>query len=138
MNATMKMFDGFTIFLAVLAVGYGFLTGMSRTGVEWVGTTAFTLTAGLSLLIGAFLRFVSRRVSTLPEDYELAEVSDGSGELGFFSPHSYWPLMMGASILLTGYGAAFWNWWLVLGGALLIIGTSSALVFEYHWGREKH
>jgi len=138
MNATVRIFDALTIFVAVIAVGYAYLTANSRTGLEWAGTTALVLAAGLSLLIGGYLRFVARRISTLPEDYEEAEISDGAGELGFFSPHSYWPFFLATSILIVGYGAAFWNWWILIGGAVALIFTASALVFEYHWGREKH
>lgn len=138
MNATVRMFDGLTIFLVVLGFGYAYLTGTSRTGVEWVGSTAFVLSGGLCLLIGGYLRFVSRRISTLPEDFEEAEVSDGAGELGFFSPQSYWPFFMAFSVLIVGYGVAFWNWWILIGGVITLIFTASALVFEYHWGREKH
>lgn len=138
MNATVRIFDGLVIFLAVLGIAYAYLTGTSRTGVEWVGSTAFVLSAGLCLLIGGYLRFVARRISTLPEDYEEAEISDGAGELGFFSPHSYWPFFMAFSIFVLAYGAAFWNWWILIGGAVALIITSCALVFEYHWGREKH
>lgn len=138
MNATVRMFDGLVIFLAIIGVGYAFLTGNSRTGVEWVGTTCFILSAGLCLLVGGYLRFVNRRISTLPEDYEEAEVSDGAGELGFFSPHSLWPLLMAFSIFVIGFGAAFWNWWVLIGAATALIITTCGLVFEYHWGREKH
>lgn len=138
MSATTKIFDGLFMFLTVVAIGYGYSTWQSRTGIEWAGTTALVLTAGLCLLVGAYLRFVGRRINTLPEDYELAEVSDGAGELGFFSPHSFWPFLIATSILVTGYGAAFWNWWVMIAGAVGIIITGSALVFEYHWGREKH
>lgn len=138
MNATVRIFDGLVIFLAVVGVAYAYLTGTSRTGVEWVGSTAFVLSAGLCLLVGGYLRFVARRIHTLPEDYEEAEISDGAGELGFFSPHSFWPFTMAFSVLIVGYGVAFWNWWILLGGALALVITTCALVFEYHWGREKH
>lgn len=138
MNATVRIFDALLIFFAVLAIGYAYLTGTSRTGVEWVGTTALVLSGGLSLLIGAYLRFVSRRINTLPEDYEEAEVSDGAGELGFFSPHSYWPILVAASVCFAGFGLAFWNWWMIIWGTSFLIITAAALVFEYHWGRERH
>lgn len=138
MNATVRIFDGLVLFLVLLGVAYGYSTGTSRTGVEWVGTTAFILSGGLCLLIGGYLRFVSRRISTLPEDYEEAEVSDGAGELGFFSPHSYWPFFLAFSVLIVGYGAAFWNLWILIGGVIALIITAAALVFEYHWGQEKH
>ncbi|KAA0917229.1 cytochrome c oxidase subunit 4 [Dietzia sp. ANT_WB102] len=138
MNATVRIFDALFIFLGVLGIGYAYLTGTSRTGVEWVGTTAFILSSGLALLIGGYLRFVARRISTLPEDFEEAEVSDGAGELGFFSPHSFWPVLVAFSVCIVGYGAAFWNWWVLIGGATSLIICASGLVFEYHWGREKH
>ncbi|EYT64399.1 cytochrome C oxidase subunit IV [Dietzia sp. UCD-THP] len=138
MNATVRIFDGLVVFLAILAVAYTYLTGTSRTGIEWVGATSLVLSAGLCLLIGGYLRFVARRISTLPEDYEEAEISDGAGELGFFSPHSFWPFFVAASVMITGFGAAFWNWWVLLAGATALIITACALVFEYHWGREKH
>ena len=138
MNVTKQIFDGLTVFLAVMAAVYIYLTGASRTGIEWAGGTGLVLAAGLCLLVGAYLRFVGKRINTLPEDYEAAEVSDGAGELGFFSPHSLWPAMMAGAILITGFGAAFWNWWVIIGGAVLLIVTICGLVFEYHWGQEKH
>lgn len=138
MNATTRIFDGLTIFLAVIGVGYTVLTARSRTGIEWVGATGLILSAGLCLIVGAYMRFVARRVSTLPEDYEDAEVSDGAGELGFFSPHSLWPALMAGSIFITGMGAAFWNWWVLIAGAVFLVVTICGLVFEYHWGPEKH
>lgn len=138
MSATTKIFDGLFVFLAVIAVGYIYLTSQSRTGIEWAGGTGLVLSAGLCLLVGAYMRFVGRRINTLPEDYEEAEVSDGAGELGFFSPHSLWPALMAGSILITGFGAAFWNWWVLLVGAALLVVTICGLVFEYHWGQEKH
>ena len=138
MNATVRIFDALFIFLAVMGIAYAYLTGTSRTGVEWVGATAFVLSAGLSLLIGGYLRFVARRISTLPEDFEEAEVSDGAGELGFFSPHSYWPVLVAFSVFIIGYGAAFWNWWVLIGGAVALVITACGLVFEYHAGPEAH
>ena len=41
---------------------------------------------GLALITGTFFRFVARRLDTRPEDYEDAEIIDGAGELGFYSP----------------------------------------------------
>ena len=77
-------------------------------------------------------------VSHATRDPQEAEVSDGAGELGFFSPHSFWPFLLAFSIFIIGYGAAFWNWWVLIGGVVALIITASGLVFEYHWGREKH
>ena len=53
---------------------------------------ALALTAGLALIIGTFLWFTARRLEQArPEDNQDAEVADGAGDMGFFSPDSYWP-----------------------------------------------
>ena len=138
MHAAMRVFDGLTLFMGILAVAYIVLTHQSRLNIEWAGGTALVLSTLLCLLIAGYLHFVNARISTLPEDYEEAEVSDGAGELGFFSPHSFWPFLLAFSVFIIGYGAAFWNWWVLIGGVVALIITASGLVFEYHWGREKH
>lgn len=138
MNVNVRVFDVIFIFMAALAIGYGVLTHLSRSGVELAGTTALTLSAGLAFFVATYLRFVNRRIDTLPEDYGDAEVSDGAGELGFFSPGSFWPVLMAFSIMVIGFGMAFWNWWVIIGGVVLLVIFVSGLVFEYHWGPEKH
>jgi hypothetical protein len=88
MHIEARLFEFLTAFFALCAVGYGALTALyGRGGIEWAGTTALVLTTGLSLITGTFFRFVARRLDTRPEDYEDAEISDGAGELGFYSPH---------------------------------------------------
>lgn len=84
MHIEARLFEFLTGFFVLSAVVYGVLTAMFQYGgVEWAGTTALILTAGLTLITGTFFRFVARRLDTRPEDYEDAEVSDGAGELGF-------------------------------------------------------
>jgi hypothetical protein len=90
------------------------------------------LTGGLTLIIGTYFRFVSRRVRMRPEDNIEAEISDGAGELGFFSPGSYWPIGMAGSASVIGVALAFGLWWMVAIGIALILGTVGGLVFEYH------
>ena len=65
---------------------YGFLSK------EAVGIVGLTLTGGLCLIVGTYFRFVARRLEERPEDNPEAEVSDGAGDVGFFSPGSYWPI----------------------------------------------
>ena len=65
-------------------------------------------------------------------------MSDGAGDMGFFSPGSYWPIAVAGGTALTGFGIALWQWWLiVLAGVALIIAICG-LVFEYHAGPEAH
>ena len=62
MHIEARLFEILTAFFVLAAVGYGVLTAMVATGgVEWAGTTALVLSAGLSLIIGTFFRFVARR-----------------------------------------------------------------------------
>ena len=101
MHIEARLFEFIAAFFALCAVLYGVLTALFATGgTEWAGETGLVLTTGLALIVATFFRFVARRLDTRPEDYEGAEISDGAGELGFFSPHSWWPIM----IALSGIG----------------------------------
>ncbi|WP_156686684.1 cytochrome c oxidase subunit 4 [Mycobacterium sp. Marseille-P9652] len=127
---------GFFIFATVL---YIVLTALFATGgTEWAGATALALTAGLAFIIFTFFQFVSRRIDTRPEDYEGAEISDGAGELGFFSPHSWWPILIALSASVAAVGIALWPPWLLAAGAVFILASVGGLVFEYYIGPEKH
>src|SRR5260370_2930011 len=103
-------------------------------GVAWAGVTALVLTWGLTLITGTFFRFVARRLDTRPEDYEDAEISDGAGELGFYSPHSWWPLFVALSASVTAVGVALWLPWLIAAGACLLLTTAARLGFEDYTG----
>ncbi|MBF6148118.1 cytochrome C oxidase subunit IV [Nocardia sp. 852002-20019_SCH5090214] len=138
MKVEARIFELLTVFFIIVAVVYGFFTGQSRTGVEWAGTTAIVLTAGLTLIVGTYFRFVARRLDLRPEDYEEAEIVDGAGDLGFFSPGSFWPILLAGSASVTALGFAFFQYWLIGLGVLCILASVAGLVFEYHVGPEKH
>ena len=139
MHIEARLFEILTAFCVIAAIGYGVLTHLYATGgIEWAGTTALVLTAGLSMIIGTFFRFVARRLDTRPEDYEDAEISDGAGELGFFSPSSWWPLLIALSASVTAVAIAMWLPWLIFAGVCMVLATAAGLVFEYYTGPEKH
>ncbi|MCW2580938.1 MAG: integral rane protein [Blastococcus sp.] len=129
MKVEALIFNIIAAFCVIAAAVYGF---WSR---EPIGTTALVLSAGLTGLIGGFFWFVSRRIDARPEDRKDAEIADGAGELGFFSPGSYWPVGLAASAGLMGLALAFFYSWLILiaGAALLI--TIGGLLFEYYVGQ---
>ena len=135
MKVEARIFDIVTVFAFVVAAVYGVMTHyMSGYGTEPVGTVALILTGGLALLAGSYLRFVSRRIEARPEDREDAEVSDGAGELGFFSPGSYWPIALAASAATAGLALAFFYVWLLLIAVVMLLVAIGGLVFEYHTG----
>src|SRR3954452_5304156 len=132
MKVESRIFEIITVFCFVTGTVY---TVLAR---EAVGSAGLFLTGGLCLIIGTYMRFVSRRLEGRPEDNPDAEVSDGAGDVGFFSPGSYWPITVAGGVALTGFGLALYQWWLiVLGGVALIIAVCG-LVFEYHAGPEAH
>ncbi|MCV7221395.1 cytochrome c oxidase subunit 4 [Mycolicibacterium elephantis] len=139
MHLEARLFEFLTAFFVLSAIVYGTLTHLfGPGGVEWAGTTALVMTAGLTLITGTFFRFVARRLDTRPEDYEDAEISDGAGELGFYAPHSWWPVMIALSASVAAVGLALWLPWLIVAGVCFVITSVAGLVFEYYTGPEKH
>ncbi len=132
MKVESRIFELLCVFFFVCAVVYGFLSE------EAVGIVGFTLTGGLCLIIGTYFRFVARRLEERPEDNPEAEVSDGAGDVGFFSPASYWPITVAGGVAFTGLGLALWQWWLIVLGGIGLIIAVCGLVFEYHAGPEAH
>jgi len=119
-------------FFGISCVVYGILSDG-----EPVGTVALAFTALLAFLVGYFVLFTARRIDPRPEDSKTAEIADGAGELGFYSPHSWWPLAV-AFFAATAFLGIVIGWWLfiigAIGGGLAVIG----MVFEYYRGDPVH
>lgn len=129
MKVESLIFNIIAVFCVVAATVYGFWSH------EPIGTTALVLSAGLTGLIGGFFWFVSRRIDARPEDRKDAEIADGAGELGFFSPGSYWPFGLALSAALMGLALAFWYTWLILIAVVALVTTIGGLLFEYYVGQ---
>ena len=129
MKVESLIFGTITFFLFVTAVVYGIFAH------EPIGTTALVLSGGLTLLIGGFFWFVSRRIDARPEDRKDAEIADGAGELGFFSPGSYWPFALALAAGTMGLALAFWYSWLIVIGGVALLITVGGLLFEYYVGQ---
>lgn len=139
MRIESRLFEFVASFFVVVGVIYAVLTSKFATGgIEWAGTTALMLTGAMAMIVATFFRFVARRLDTRPEDYEAAEISDGAGELGFFSPHSWWPILIALSGSVVAVGIALWLPWLFSAGIVFVIASVAGLVFEYYIGPEKH
>ena len=96
MKIEARLFELLTAFFFLAGVIYTLCTAFTSHGVEWVGVVGMYFSAGLTLIAGTYFRFVARRVEIRPEDNEDADIEDGAGELGFFSPGSIW---LAASII---------------------------------------
>lgn len=109
---------------AIVAYGYP----------EWVGTVALALSAAL----GAFLAFYLGKTykaqgGELPEDRADASIEDGDSELGHYSPWSWWPMVLAASLAVTFLGLAA-GLWIIFIGVPLVIVALVGWIFEYYRG----
>jgi uncharacterized membrane protein len=125
------LFMGCGVFFAAADVVYWYYSK------DPTGTTALALSVGLALLSGFYILFTGRRLPRRPEDDPEAEISEGTGELGFFSPHSWWPLLTGLAAAVAAVGAAV-GWWLFLIGMLFVVLATIGFVFEYYRGEFSH
>jgi hypothetical protein len=125
------LFLGCAIFFGVADIFYWSLSH------DPTGGTALALAVGLAFLTGFYVLFTGRRLPQRPEDDPEGEVEQGTGELGFFSPHSWWPLFVGLAAALAAVGVAI-GWWLFLIGALALVLSIIGFVFEYYRGLFAH
>lgn len=126
-----NLFAGIGVFLVPVIPIYWYYSE------DWTGTTALVLTFGLCALIGFYLLFTAKRIDQRPEDDPTALIEDGAGELGFFSPHSWWPLLLAGAGAVATLGIVFGLWLFVLSVPLFAFATWG-FVFEYYRGEHAH
>ena len=125
----------------LFALGSAFYLAIA--GIYWyfsrdqIGTTALALTGALAFLVAFYVLYTSKRVYPRPEDRMNAEVDEADPEYGFFSPHSWWPLAIGASASIIGVGLIFAVWIIVFGVFLLVLSLVGWM-FEYYRGESAH
>jgi hypothetical protein len=125
------LFLGCAIFFGVADIFYWSLAK------DPTGGTALALSVCLAFLTGFYILFTGRRLPQRPEDDKEGEIEQGTGELGFFSPHSWWPLFVGLAAGTAALGVAV-GWWLFLIGALALVLSMIGFVFEYYRGHFAH
>lgn len=132
MKVEQRIFLWLAPFFLIVGVVYGLWSGG-----EPVGTAALLLVGGLVLMIGGYLALVARRTDDRPEDDPYAEIEQGAGEQGVFSPGSWWPLVAAAGAAITFLSLAV-GWWLTpIGVAVGFIGLVG-WVMEYSRGQHAH
>lgn len=141
MKIEARLFLGVAVFMWIAATFYGIwtyndtdFTPGHHHQIEWAGFMAMILSGGLLAIAGSFFWFVSRRIDPRPEDRDDAEIAEAAGELGFFSPGSYWPFFVALAATVIGFGLAFTQIWIVVVGAALLMFTVGGLLFEYYVG----
>ncbi len=117
------------VFAAIVDVVYWYLSK------DPTGTTCIALTGGLGFLISFYLLFTARRMEARPEDRADADISEGAGEIGHFSPGSWWPLAITVALLPVLLGIIF-GYWLSAIGVLLLLVALTGLLFEHYAGAQ--
>jgi len=144
MKTESKLFLIVAVTLFVFAAAYGWWTSIDtnpahgRPGeIEWVGTLALTFGGLLAGMVWLVFWVVSRRIDPRPEDRPDGEIADTAGEVGFFSPGSYWPIGLAATAVFSGVGVALWLPWLMWAGGTALVLATCGLTFEYYTGTRK-
>ena len=138
MKTEARMFLSLAVFCWLAAIAYGIWTSQPNAfthgHIEPVGVAALILSGGLLGIPGSFFLFVSRRIDPRPEDRLDGEIAEMAGDLGFFSPGSYWPFGLAAAATVVGFGLAFGQVWLLVVGVLVLMFMIGGLLFEYYIG----
>ena len=135
MRANTNLFWILFGFMALADVAYTIWSLIWYEGqVEWVGTVAI----GLAAILSAFLAFYLGRVhkaqgAELPEDRLDSNIDDGDPEMGFYSPWSWWPIILAGGGALLVLGLAVGIWISFIAAALTLVAVVG-WTYEYYRG----
>jgi xanthosine utilization system XapX-like protein len=130
---TAWLFGASIFFFLPVALVYGILTDFK----ELVGFPAIALVGLMCLMIGGYVGLHHRTTGDIASDNEQGEIADEAYEYGFYSPWSWWPLVVAIGGAITFMGVAV-GWWIVPFGALILSVGVVGLVFEYDRGKHAH
>ncbi|SMQ67490.1 cytochrome c oxidase subunit 4 [Agreia sp. VKM Ac-1783] len=134
MRANKNLFWILAVFCLLLSGVYIVWSLIDTGRIEWVGA----LGIGLAGMLAAFLAFYLGRVFSaqggdLPEDRLDSDIDDGDPEMGFYSPWSWWPVILAGSASLMLLGFAVGTWITFIGVALVLVAIVG-WVYEYYRG----
>lgn len=125
MKTNWQLFGGLSFFYVIISIAYYLVGG------EAVGITGMILAACLAGMVGFYVWFTQKRIGVeLPEDRPSAEIAEGAGELGFYSPHSWWPLPVALSSMALALSLII-GWWLSLISLGALVISIIGFVTEY-------
>jgi len=125
MKVSWQLFIGLSLFYVLMTIVYW------QVGGEPVGIGGMLLAAALAGMVGFYVWFTQRRIGQiLPEDNLTALISDGAGDLGFYSPHSWWPLPVALSMCALTLSLII-GWWLTVISLGALVISIIGMVTEY-------
>lgn len=128
----MITFIGLTIFMTIVGLVY-----MTVTDIEPIGSTLFVLLASMMAMVAVYLFLLSRRIPTRPSDRLDADIEEATGEVGVFSPSSWWPLVAGVGATLVFLAVAV-GWWIMVPAVIIAAIGTIGMVMEFSVGKHAH
>ena len=132
MKVETRLFLYLAVFFVFIDVVYGIWSH-----AEIVGTAAILVVALVVAMIGAYFALLMRRIDERPEDDPLAEIEQGAGDQGVYSPWSWWPLIIAAAAAFAFLSLAIGWWMLFIALAIGVVGLCG-WVFEFSRGQHAH
>lgn len=122
------------VYFFVLTAVYTVWSLIDGAEVEWIGSIAIGLSGVLAVFIAYYLQIqFKNQGGVLPEDRLEADIDDGDPEIGFYSPWSWWPLMVAAGAAITFLGLAV-GIWVALYAIPVILIALVGWSYEYYRG----
>lgn len=130
-----------TIFLYVIGASFVLVDGVYvawsilASHFEVIGAIAIGLSGLMCILLGFYFGRQRHALGglELPEDRVDAIIDDGDPEIGYFSPWSWWPILLAGAIALVFLGLAISPWISLVGAPLVIVGLIG-WYYEYYRG----
>ncbi len=130
MKIESALFGVLAVFLVPVSAIYWYFSE------DWTGTACLVFSVLLAFMVAYYLWFTARRMEARPEDRPDAEIAEGAGEVGFFAPHSWWPIGMAAAFTITTVGLVIGPFLAIIGLGLLVY-TTCGLLFEFYVGMNR-
>ena len=122
------------VYFFILTVVYTVWSVIDTSEVEWIGSISIGLSGVLSVFIAFYLQIqLKNQGGVLPEDRLEGEIDEGDPEIGFYSPWSWWPLVIAAGTALAFLGLAV-GVWVSLYAIPIVLISLIGWTYEYHRG----
>lgn len=136
MGQSIKLFfwlGVFFIFVCLVYTGAHILLGLE---IEWTGSVSFFVACILFFMVSAYLSSINKRIATLPEDKEDADIDDAPPDIGVFAPWSWWPAVLSVFLGIAAIGfSELRGMWLVKFTAPFVLLSIVGFVYEHVRGR---
>lgn len=122
------------VYFFILTAVYTVWSLIDTNEVEWIGSLAIGLSGVLSMFIAFYLQIqLKNQGGVLPEDRLEADIDEGDPEIGFYSPWSWWPLVIAAGTAVAFLGLAV-GFWVSLYAIPIVLISLIGWTYEYHRG----